>query len=268
MTEQYAYRGGTFHGTRKRRGILRLPWPFPGWGRRLRLGIVSADLGTHAVAEFLQPFLEQLDRSRFHLTLFPIHRRYCARALHLQNLADGFIPLTQLSDSCAADRIRDEKIDVLLDTTGHTFGGRLGIIAHRAAPVQCTSIGYWSTTGLSEMDWIIADPFFLPSMEAHFTEGIWRLPSVAACYRGDPSLPESSWTPDPDGTIWLGSFNKYGKIRRDTLCLRAKVLCALPEAKLLLEDRALFEEETHRRILTTLMEQGVSAERVTIRSPY
>ena len=63
------------------------------------MGIVSADLGTHAVAEFLQPFLEQLHRSRFHLTLFPTHRRFCSRSLHLQNLADSFIPLMQLSDS-------------------------------------------------------------------------------------------------------------------------------------------------------------------------
>jgi protein O-GlcNAc transferase len=243
---------------------------FPGHsrvGRRLRVGIVSADLGTHAVAEFLQPFLEQLDRSRFHLTLFPTLKRSCPRSLHLQHLADSFIPLTELSDSRAADRIREEKIDVLIDATGHTFGGRLGICAHRAAPVQCTYIGYWSTTGLSEMDWILVDPFFLPSMEAHFTEGIWRLPRVAACYRGDTSLPESAWIPDADGTIWLGSFNKYGKIRRDTLCLWAKVLCALPEAKLLLEDRAPCEEETHRRILATLLEQGVSAERVTFVSP-
>jgi protein O-GlcNAc transferase len=236
-------------------------------GRRLRVGIVSADLGTHAVAEFLQPFLDQLDRSRFHLTLFPTHRRFCSRSLHLQSLADSFIPLTELSDSGAADRIRAENIDVLIDATGHTFGGRLAICAHRAAPVQCTYIGYWSTTGLSEMDWIIVDPFFLPSMEAHFTEGIWRLPRVAASYRGDPSLPESSWIPDCDGTIWLGSFNKYGKIRRDALCLWAKVLCALPEAKLLLEDRAPSEDETHRRILATLLEQGVSAERVTFVPP-
>ena len=77
---------------------------FPGHsrvGRRLRVGIVSADLGTHAVAEFLQPFLEQLDRSRFHLTLFPTHKRYCPRALHLQNLADSFIPLTRIvGQSC------------------------------------------------------------------------------------------------------------------------------------------------------------------------
>jgi protein O-GlcNAc transferase len=236
-------------------------------GRRLRVGIVSADLGSHAVAEFLQPFLEQLDRNRFHLSLFPTQRRFCSRSLYLQGLADSFIPLTELSDSRAADRIREEGIDVLVDATGHTFGGRLGICAHRAAPVQCTYIGYWSTTGLSEMDWIIVDPFFLPSMEAHFTEGVWRLPRVAACYRGDPSLPESCWVPAADGTIWLGSFNRYSKIRRETLCLWAKVLCALPEAKLLLEDRAANEEETHQRILTTLLEQGVSAERVTFVPP-
>jgi protein O-GlcNAc transferase len=236
-------------------------------GRRLRLGIVSADLGSHAVAEFLQPFLEQLDRGRFHLTLFPTHRRFCSRALHFQNLADSFIPLTELSDSGAADRIREEKVDVLIDATGHTFGGRPGICAHRAAPVQCTYIGYWSTTGLREMDWIIVDPYFLPSMEAHFTEGVWRLPRVAACYRGDPSLPESSWMPDADGTIWLGSFNKYGKIRQDTLCLWARVLDALPQARLLLEDRRRCEQETHCRILATLLQQGVSAERVTFVPP-
>ena len=236
-------------------------------GRRLRVGIVSADLGTHAVAEFLQPFLEQLDRNRFHLSLFPTLKRSCPRALHLQHLADSFTPLTEMSDSRAADRIREENIDVLIDATGHTFGGRPGICAHRAAPVQCTYIGYWSTTGLSEMDWILVDPYFLPSMEAHFTEGIWRLPRVAACYRGDLSLPESSWIPDADGTIWLGSFNKYAKIRRDTLCLWAKVLCALPEAKLMLEDRAPCEKETHRRILATLLEKGVGAERVTFVPP-
>ena len=98
---------------------------FPGrsrLGRRLRVGIVSADLGTHAVAEFLQPFLEQLDRNRFHLSLFPTFERSCPRALHLERLADSFTPLTEMSDSRAAGRIREEKIDVLIDATGHTFG--------------------------------------------------------------------------------------------------------------------------------------------------
>ena len=85
-----------------------------------------------------------------------------------------------------------------------------------------------------------------------------------ASYNGDQSLPESGWKPDPDGTVWLGSFNKYSKIRRETLALWAGVLHALPEAKLLFEDRAIHEEETQQRILTVLASHGVEAGRVRI----
>jgi len=231
-------------------------------GRKLRLGIVSAELGAHAVAVFLQPFLDALDRSRFHLTLFPTVRWQDARARHLNELADAYIPLIEVPDEQAAERVRAEQIDVLIDTTGHTSNCRLGIFAHRAAPVQCSYIGYWSTTGLTEMDWYITDKGCSSGSEGLFTERLWRLPQHAHCYMGDESLPESRWTPDPEGTVWLGSFNKYSKIRRETLGLWAKVLNAVPQAKLLLEDRLVHEEETHERILTGLASFGVAPERV------
>jgi protein O-GlcNAc transferase len=167
-----------------------------------------------------------------------------------------------LSDGVAADRIRFEQIDVLMDTTAHTFGSRLGIFARRAAPVQCTYIGYWSTTGLTEMDWFFADPHFPDWMEAHFTEKIWRLPRLFHCYDGEHSLPESHWAPDPEGAIWLGSFNRLSKIREQTLALWAKVLYELPQANLLFEDGAPYEEETHQRILSTLSDYGIPEYRV------
>ena len=234
----------------------------PRVGRKLRVGIVSAELGSHAVAEFLEPFLEQLDKERFHLTLFPTLGRSSARAERIRGLAHGFVSLIKVPDALAAERVRAEKIDVLIDTTGHTSGCRLGIFAHRAAPVQCTYIGYWSTTGLTEMDWFISDPDAPPCINAHFTEGLWRLPRIAVCYRGDVTLPRSGWKPDPGGTVWLGSFNKYIKMREDTLRLWAKVLHGVPEAKLLLEDRTAEEGIAHERILTGLREHGIGAERV------
>ncbi len=234
----------------------------PRKGRRIRLGIVSAELGSHAVAQFLLPLLAQLDRKRFHLTLFPTRRRSCGRAQEFQSLADNYVSLAELSDGVAADRIRFEQIDVLMDTTAHTFGSRLGIFARRAAPVQCTYIGYWSTTGLTEMDWFFADPHFPDWMEAHFTEKIWRLPRLFHCYDGEHSLPESHWAPDPEGAIWLGSFNRLSKIREQTLALWAKVLYELPQANLLFEDGAPYEEETHQRILSTLSDYGIPEYRV------
>jgi predicted O-linked N-acetylglucosamine transferase (SPINDLY family) len=112
------------------------------------------------------------------------------------------------------------------------------------------------------MDWVISDPGFGPSYDAHFTEGLWRLPRFTASYNGDRALPESGWAPDPNGTVWLGSFNRYSKIRKQTLALWAGVLHAVPQAKLLFEDGALHEEETHQRILTVLAGHGIERERV------
>jgi protein O-GlcNAc transferase len=241
--------------------------PHPRADRKLRLGILSAEaLSTHAVSYFLDPFLKELDRTRFDLTLFLTQFRAGADAervhQHLNTHPDRVISMVTVSDTQAATLIRSEHIDVLIETTGHTYGSRLGILAHRAAPVQCSYIGYWSTTGLTEMDWYIAGTGCDPSFDEHFTEGLWRLPRLAHCYAGDVSLPDSAWAPDPNGTIWLGSFNKNSKIREQTLGLWAKALHALPEAKLLLEDDCLKDDETHHRIRSTLATFGIKHQRV------
>ena len=235
----------------------------PRAGRKLRIGMVSAELGQHAVAEFLEPILEQLDRSRFHVTLFPTITKPGSRAARLRDLADEFKPLVGMPDNKAADLIRADRIDILIDTTAHMEGCRLGIFAHRAAPVQCHYIGYHGSTGLTEMDWFIADEVLLPSScDTHFREGIWRLPRLWIAYRGDASLPDSRWEPSVDGTVWLGSFNNLTKVREETLALWAKVMNAIPESRLFLKDRQSINPSVQERIRMGLYRHGISAERV------
>ncbi len=235
----------------------------PRTGRKLRLGIVSAELGQHAVAEFLEPFMENLDRSRFHLILYPSVVRQGARADRFRDIADEYKPLADIPDKDAADLIRSDRVDILMDTTGHMNGFRLGIFAHRAAPVQCHYIGYHGTTGLTEMDWYIADNTLLPAgYEAHFREGIWRLPRLRLAYRGDTSLPNSNWQPSPDGIIWLGSFNNLIKVREQALGLWAKIMNALPESRLLLKDSSAANPAVQKRIRDELTRHGISGERV------
>ncbi len=237
----------------------------PRAGRRLRIGVVTAELGSHAVAEFLEPLFEHLDKQLFHLTFFPTVAWSGERTKRMIGLGDGLVSLVGVPHEKAANRIRAEQIDILMDTTGHTANCHLGILAHRAAPVQLTYIGYWNTTGLTEMDWIFADAYLPSCCDEHFTEGVWRLPRFASSYHGDLSLPESRW--EPGNPIYLGSFNRYHKIREQTLALWAKVLHALPEAKLLLEDRRTHETETHQRILTNLATHGVAEDRVEFVPP-
>ncbi|KAA6459786.1 tetratricopeptide repeat protein [Acidobacteria bacterium AB60] len=235
--------------------------------RRLRLGIVSAELGDHAVAEFLQPVLERLDRARFHLTLYPTIQRSGPRAEQFKALADQYTSLVPLADGQAAAQIRADQIDILLDTSGHTDRGRLGIFARRCAPVQCSWIGFWASTGLTEMDYVLAGSTLPQAFDAHFRETVWRLPFPANIYRGDPTLPPSQWRPADDGTVWLGSFNKYSKIREASIALWAHCLHRLPEAKLLFEDRTPFDLQLHPRIIVEFARQGIACDRLEF-SPH
>ena len=239
----------------------------PRTARKLRIGIVSAELGPHPVAVFLQPFLENFDHNRLHLTLFPTVGHSDSRSKLFREMADSFIPLVGVPDKPAAERIRAQQIDILIETTGHTSNCRLGIFAHRAAPVQCSWIGYWSTTGLTEMDWYITDDHYGHGCDNHFREGLWKLPHVAHCYKGDELLPASAWEPDPAGAIRLGSFNRHEKIRGETLRLWAKVLDALPDTQLVLVDFARESSESHERILALLADCSIESHRVHFLPP-
>ncbi len=232
-------------------------------GRKLRVGIVSAEIYQHSVAEFLEPLLANFDRSRIHTTLYPTTDIHDSRSIKLKELADEFKSLSKFTDEAAANQIRADKIDILIDTTSHMSGCRLAIFAHRAAPVQCHYIGYHGTTGLTEMDWFIADEELLPHFcDTHFSEKIWRLPRLWIAYRGDTSLPDSNWQPDKDGTIWLGSFNNLAKVRDETLRLWARTMNAIPESKLLLKDRNASDSSMQQRIRRELLCHGISGERI------
>lgn len=232
-------------------------------GRKLRLGIISAELGQHPVAEFLEPFLTHIDRTRFHVTLYPGIVRLESRAERFKTIADVYTSLAGLSDIEAVNQVLSDKIDILLDTSGHMRGCRLGIFARRCAPVQCHYIGYHGSTGLSEMDWFIADDGLLPAAyDRHFREKIWRLPRLRLAYQGDISLPDNQWKPDPDGTVWLGTFNNLAKVRNEALTLWAKILLAIPESKLLLKDSQPVVESVRKRIRDELNRCGIGNERI------
>ena len=234
-------------------------------GRKLRLGVMTAEWFPHPVAQFLEPFLEALDRNRFALTIFPTLFMAGTPADRFRDFTprdgDRFLPLWGMDAAQAAERIRAEQIDVLVETTGHTHANRLDVVAHRAAPVQCSYLGYWSTTGLTEMDFFLTGTGVGDDLEPHFTETLWRLPRLDHCYLADASIAQAGWAPDPEGTVWLGCLANNAKIREETLSLWAKVLHALPEAKLLLEDSHVQDEETQQRICSILQRLGVQEDR-------
>jgi protein O-GlcNAc transferase len=234
--------------------------------RRLRVGYVSGDFYRHAVSYFIEQLFAHHDRSRVELFAYYAYRQQDAVTDRLRALVDHWIPVAGMPDAMVLNRIGADEIDVLIDLSGHTAHNRMGVFARRAAPVQAHYLGYFASTGLTEMDYMIGDEIITPpATDSHFCEKIWRLPRIRASYDGTTDAPLPRWHPAPDGKAWLGSFNNLGKITAQTVALWARVLHALPEGRLLLKTNELAEAGNRQRILDAFGSQGIPAERIELR---
>ncbi len=234
-------------------------------GRRLKIGYVSGDYRQHAVSYFLQKVFACHDRTRLELFAYSTSGKRDAITEEYMSMVDHYVPLTRMNNGTAAARIKADGIDVLIDCSGHTGQNRLGIFALRAAPVQAHYLGFFASTGLSEMDYWIGDEILTPpETDGHFTERVWRLPRVWVGYEGKTDVPLPDWRPDPSGIVWLGSFNNLNKLTPVTLALWAKVLHALPEGRLLLKARELADDYNRQRILDTMTSHGISSGRIEL----
>ncbi len=211
-------------------------------GRRLKIGYVSSDFRGHAVAVFLQPLLAHHDRQRFEIYGFYNFPADDEVTAHIRTLVEHFIPVAGLPDGELAERIRKEGIDILVDLNGHTAHNRLPLFLLKPAPIQVTWLGYLATTGLPTMDYRFTDARADPPgrTEALHTETLWRLPDSLWCYEPYRFAPEILPLPAlRNGHVTYASLNNPGKVSATILGLWARILQAVPEARLLLIRSAL-----------------------------
>lgn len=154
--------------------------------RRLKIGYVSPDLvATHPVGRFLLPVLEQHDHSQFEVFCYSGGRRKASELEPFRALSDTLRDLALVSDHRAAEQIRHDGIDILIDLSMHTANSRLLVFARKPAPLQVTWLAYPGSTGLTTIDYRITDPYLDPPGlgEEHYSEESLRLPHCWYCYR-------------------------------------------------------------------------------------
>ncbi len=229
--------------------------------RRLRVGIVSPDLRSHSVAWFLLPVLEAFDRDAIEMHAFaelPVEDPITAR---IRMQVAGWHPTAGLDDDALAHMIRAARIDILLDLAGHTAGNRLGVFAQRAAPVQASWLGYPARTGVAAIDWRITDAVVDPQgSDDPSAERPLRLPDGFHAYRlpeGAPGVASRS-----GATMTFGSFNNWPKHAPECLAAWAEILRRVPEARLVLKNKAMADPGTRARTLDFFARQGVVGGRI------
>jgi len=233
--------------------------------RRLRIGYVSPDFRDHAVARFLLPLLSNHDHQSVEVFAYAQVRRPDAMTQRFRGYTDHWRNLVGLSDAQAADQIRQDQIDILVDLAGHTADYRLLTFARKPAPVQVTYLGYPDTTGLDTMDYRLTDAYADPPglTEAYHSEKLIRLNPCAWCF-GAPACPPLRMR--SQNPITFGCFNTFAKVTGPMLELWSKILLAVPESRLLLKSAAMRSAIRREEIQKLFSELGVARDRLELRA--
>jgi len=213
--------------------------------RRLKVGLVSADLRSHPVGWFLQDVVPFLDPVEVSLHAYANSPHFDALSERLRPHFETWRQVDTVNDMELAQRIQRDGIDLLIDLSGHTSGNRLQVFARRPAPIQLSWLGYYATTGLCEMDYLVADPICAPVDEASlYRERIWRLPH-SRLFLFRPTSSEAR--PRHGNGFCFGSFQTLAKINSEVLALWREILDQLPEARLRIQSRDLGDPRRRRR---------------------
>ncbi|MCW9035969.1 MAG: tetratricopeptide repeat protein [Rhodospirillales bacterium] len=234
--------------------------------RPLRIGFVSADFRFHATAFFFLEALKQWPKNGFETFLYSnlkIPDRYTEQ---FKEACDNWREIYSDSDYTASERIRNDKIDILIDMNGHTKTTRLALFASRPAPVQISWFDYVDTTGLKAMDYYIGDSHQIPvEDEKYWVEKIYRLPHDYICYTPPKYAPEVSPAPfEKNGFVALGCFNTVFKLSKETVSVWSAILKRLPDVKLFLNSPEFAKDYTVNRYANLFEKEGIDTSRIII----
>ncbi|KAG6391947.1 hypothetical protein SASPL_149711 [Salvia splendens] len=171
-----------------------------------------------------------------------------------------------IDEKKVASMVREDKIDILVELTGHTANNKLGMMACRPAPVQVTWIGYPNTAGLPTIDYRITDALADPSdTKQKHVEELVRLPDSFLCYTPSPEAGPVCPTPAlSNGFVTFGSFNNLAKITPKVLQVWARILCAIPNSRLIVKCKPFCCESVRQQFLSALEKLGLESLRVDL----
>jgi predicted O-linked N-acetylglucosamine transferase (SPINDLY family) len=231
---------------------------------RIRLGYFSSDLHEHATAYLITQVLERHDRARFEVTAYSYGvDDASAMRQRIRGAVDHFVDLQEVSDRAAAERIRADGIDILLDLKGYTLGARNGVLALRPSPIQINYLGYPGTLGAPFYDYIIGDPIVTPLQhEAQYAEKIAQMP---VCYqpndrsRAIGPRPTRSECKLPEQGFVFCSFNSPYKITAEMFDIWCRLLQQVEGSVLWLYQT---NPQAQRNLTREAARRGVDASRV------
>jgi len=234
--------------------------------RPLVLGYVSADFKHHSAAASFWPVLKHHDKAGFRTVCYSGVVVEDDLSRQFKGVADAWVRAAELTDDELATRILNDRVDILIDLSGHSMGNRLPVFARKPAPIQVTAWGHSGGTGLSSVDYQFTDPVHIPfPVRQLFTETAWDLPSCITYEAPGYAPPVGPLPALSKGHLTFGSLNRYSKITPMVLATWSRILSSVPHSRILIKDGAFDDSNLRQSVMAFFRAQGITPDRVDVR---
>ncbi|MBF0225549.1 MAG: tetratricopeptide repeat protein [Desulfobacterales bacterium] len=235
--------------------------------KKLKIGYVSPDFCRHSVSFFFLSLMSAHNKKDFEIFCYSNTKKTDEITEQIKSLSDHFKSIVGISDDSASNMIYEDKIDILVDLTGHSAGNRLLIFTQKPAPLQVTWLGYPGTTGIPLIDFRFTDNIADPKGDAdkYHSEKLIRLPKTFLSYLPLKQFPEISTPPVLlSNSITFGSFNNIAKLNLKVIETWAEILKKVPNSKLIIKNKPLADKYAQNYFLKLFSKHQIDNSRINL----
>jgi predicted O-linked N-acetylglucosamine transferase (SPINDLY family) len=179
---------------------------------------------------------------------------------------DVWLNTVGMGDEALAQRIREDRIDILVDLAGHTGGNRLLVFARKPAPVSLHWLDFGYTTGLKGIDYYLTDEMTVPpGSEGYFSEQPWRLPGSGFAFRPAINMGEVNTLPALGrGYVTFGTLTRAARLNEQVIATWSAILKTVTDSRLVINSKNFANQEFADEIREHFGRHGVGADRLEI----
>ena len=219
--------------------------------KKIKIGFFSPDFWqSHSITYFLKDLLKDLKHTKFEtfgLSLLK-NNQHDETTDEFSNLFDNWVDLGDKSDQEIVDIIQNTNIDILIDLAGLWSSNRINIFNTRICPLQISWLGFNNSTGLKEVDFILADTNTVKNEEREYITKIYKLPKIWNSHCGFEYKRVFNELPFKKNNFFtFGSLNNFTKINDEVLNTWIKILKKTKNSKLILKSSLFLCEEVLKK---------------------
>ena len=219
--------------------------------KNVKIGFLSPDFKQcHSITYFIEDLIRNLKQTKFEtfgLSLLKT-KQHDETTNKFSTLFDNWVDLGDKSDQEIIDTIQNINIDILIDLVGLWSSNRINIFNTRFCPLQISWLGFNNSTGLKEVDFILADTNTVKNEEKEYVTKIYKLPRIWNSHCGFEHKRTYNELPFKKNNYFtFGSLNNFMKINDEVVNTWIEILKKIKNSKLILKSSLFLCEDALKK---------------------